>query len=62
LLRFARNDNVSEKIGIPSNLKGYGIEKKDIPALVRGSHGSSMRGNPVDLSDDQIGKLIERLI
>jgi len=59
-IEFVRN--LSEKVGVPSNLKGYGIEKKDIPALVRGSHGSSMRGNPVDLSDDQIGELIERVI
>lgn len=54
--------SLSEKIGIPVNLKGYGIEKKDLPALVRSSHGSSMRGNPVELLDDQIMELLERLI
>jgi len=49
-------------IGIPEDLKGFGIETKDIPALVKCSRGSSMSGNPVDLSDEKLAEFLERLI
>lgn len=49
-------------INLPRNLKEYGIGKQDLPALAEASRGSSMNGNPVDLSNDDIMELIKRVV
>jgi alcohol dehydrogenase class IV len=35
------------------------VRESDFPALVEGARGSSMRGNPVDLSDAQIEGILQ---
>lgn len=43
-------------------LSNYGVTSSDIPRIVSNSRGSSMKTNPVMLSDEEIGKiLISRL-
>ncbi len=40
-------------LGIP-RLRALGVSEADLPRLVAGARGSSMRGNPVELSDEQL--------
>ena len=42
---------LNERVGIPKDLKGFGIDPELLPALARDSQGSSMSGNPVQLDD-----------
>lgn len=53
---------LSRKIGIPQDLREFGITKEDIPVLVEGSRGSSMSGNPKELSDKEVADLLGKLI
>lgn len=46
-------------IGIPLSLSKAGVNKEVIPELVRGSRGSSMSGNPRQLSDDDLREVLE---
>ncbi len=42
-------------------LSDYGITGADLPSLVeRAKQTSSMRGNPVSLTDDEIGEIVRR--
>lgn len=50
------------ELKIPESLRQYLIPEEDIPLLVKGSRGNSMSGNPVELSDEQITKLIKKII
>ncbi|MBM4077920.1 MAG: iron-containing alcohol dehydrogenase, partial [Planctomycetes bacterium] len=46
---------------IPSRLRDLGVERKQIPALVSGSRGNSMSGNPRDVSDDRLAQILEQM-
>jgi len=50
-----------EKMAIPS-LTSFGINKDDIPSIVAHSRGSSMRFNPVELSDEELITILEKTI
>lgn len=50
------------ELNIPKTFQKYQILEDDIPLLVNGSRGNSMSGNPLELSDEQITGLIERMI
>jgi alcohol dehydrogenase class IV len=58
----AHIDELTHRIGIPSRLSQIGVTQDQIPALVKGSRGNSMDGNPRDVSDDELRKLLERLL
>jgi alcohol dehydrogenase class IV len=49
---------LARRIGIPANLKQFGIKPSDIKDLVIGSKGSSMSGNPVELGDEELAGLL----
>ena len=49
--------DLQRRLGIPA-LGGLGITPEDFPALVRGARGSSMRYNPVDLTDGQLTAIL----
>ena len=53
---------LAEDIGIPTNLKSFGITKEDIPSLAKNSRGSSMSGNPVELSNEELEGFLMNLI
>jgi alcohol dehydrogenase class IV len=59
---IARIDNVTRRIGIPSRLSQIGVAREQIPALVKGSRGNSLDGNPRDVSDEELGGLLERMM
>jgi alcohol dehydrogenase class IV len=54
--------SISCKMNIPSDLKGFSISPQDLPMLAESSRGSSMSGNPVDMTDEDSINLLEKLI
>ena len=48
----------SARLGVPP-LSVFGITASDIPAIVADSRGSSMKTNPVTLTDDEIASILE---
>ncbi len=47
----------TERLGIP-RLREYGISRSDFPRIVGGARGSSMKTNPIDLSDDELTSIL----
>lgn len=54
-------EELTASIGIPRRLRDLGVEREQIPALVASSRGNSMSGNPVQLSDDELSELLEKI-
>jgi alcohol dehydrogenase class IV len=61
-LFIARIDGLARRIGIPSRLSQIGVVPDQIPALVKGSRGNSMDGNPREVSDDELVRLLEEML
>jgi len=53
---------LNRRIGIPDKLQPGVLSIEMLPLLVRESRGSSMQGNPVDLTDEKIQHIIQELI
>ena len=53
---------LSNEIGIPSGLSEFGIGKEHLARLARESHGSSLNGNPVEASDEDLVKILHRAL
>lgn len=53
---------LAQRVGIPSRLSQVGVSADQIPAIVRDSRGSSMSGNPRDLSDDELTRILEEIL
>jgi alcohol dehydrogenase class IV len=56
-----RIDALCQEVGIPRRLRDIGVSREQIPALVVGSRGSSMSGNPRDVSDAELAAILEGL-
>lgn len=41
-----------------AGLSAFGVTERDIPAIVAGSRGSSMRTNPIELADEELAGVI----
>lgn len=52
---------LAAEIGIPSRLRDLGVRREQIPALVTGSHGNSLAGNPHDINDEELTELLEKI-
>ena len=60
---FARDIAVlAQRVGIPARLSQVGVRADQLPAIVRDSRGSSMSGNPRDLSDDELTRILEEIL
>jgi alcohol dehydrogenase class IV len=59
---IARIDGLTERIGIPSRLSEIGVRPEQIPAIVKGSRGNSMDGNPRDVSDTELSSLLSGML
>jgi alcohol dehydrogenase class IV len=59
-IRFVRE--LLSSLDISSNLRNYGIEPDMVQLLVTASFGSSMSGNPKDLSTDDLTTLLQKLL
>ena len=55
-------ENLGKAIGIPEKLRDLGVRREQIPALVAGSHGNSMAGNPREVSDSELAALLESML
>lgn len=49
----------STRMGLPT-LDAYGVQEADFNRIVANSRGSSMKTNPVELTDDEIGAILTR--
>jgi len=47
------------RVGVPERLSDVGVTREQLPAIARDSFGSSMKGNPVELSEQQVLELLE---
>lgn len=55
-------DRLSQTLKIPRGLSELGVRREQLPALVQGSHGNSLNGNPRGLSDDELYHLLEQML
>jgi alcohol dehydrogenase len=53
----AELERLTEHLAIPG-LSAFGITESDIPAIVADSRGSSMKTNPIVLTDDEIAEIL----
>ena len=61
--RFTQHiEGIVRQIGIPPRLSALGVERSAIPAIVKGSRGSSMDGNPREISDEELTRLLEAML
>lgn len=49
-------------VGVPRRLGEIGVRREQIPNLVAGSRGASMSGNPRDVSDQELARLLEEML
>ena len=59
---IAHIEELACRIGVPSRLSRIGVLPDQIPALVQGSRGNSMDGNPRDVSDEELRRLLEEML
>ncbi|HKD36744.1 MAG TPA: iron-containing alcohol dehydrogenase, partial [Pirellulales bacterium] len=57
-----RIEQICRRIGIPRRLGEIGGRAEQIPELVQQSRGNSMNGNPRDVSDDELTKILTDML
>ncbi|HWB11244.1 MAG TPA: iron-containing alcohol dehydrogenase [Pirellulales bacterium] len=55
-------DELAAAVGVPKRLCELGIRREQLPDLVVSSRGNSMNGNPVQLTDGELGRLLEEVL
>lgn len=55
-------DSLCDQVGVPRRLSHVGVSRAQIPAIVQSSRGSSMSGNPRDVSDEELTHILEDLL
>ncbi len=55
-------DTLNEWFGIPTRLSALGVMREQIPALVKSSRGNSMDGNPCEVTDGELHKILEQML
>jgi alcohol dehydrogenase class IV len=55
-------DRLCDAVGVPRRLSQLGVKAEQIPAIARDSRGSSMSGNPRELSDEELSQLLEQIL
>jgi alcohol dehydrogenase class IV len=56
-----RIEGLCRDVGIPARLREIGVAIDQLPALVHGSRGNSMSGNPRDVGDDELLELLQKM-
>ncbi|MGE5194024.1 MAG: iron-containing alcohol dehydrogenase [Deltaproteobacteria bacterium] len=59
---IARVEALCDDLKIPHRLSEIGVKREQIPAIVRDSRGNSMSGNPRDLSDEELTRILEEML
>ena len=54
--------SLCDRVGVPRRLSQLGVTKEQIPEIVKSSRGSSMAGNPRDLSDAELTAILEEIL
>ena len=54
--------SLCDQVGVPRRLSAVGVKPGQIARIVKSSRGSSMNGNPVELTDDELTELMENLL
>lgn len=54
--------SLCDRVGVPRRLSQIGVSADQIPAIVRDSRGSSMSGNPRELSDAELTEVLEEIL
>ena len=57
-----RIETLCRRVGVPSRLADLGIRHDQIKAIVKSSRGQSMSGNPCDVSDAALTRLLEKML
>ena len=57
-----RITELGQSLGVPRTLGALNVKGDLVPALVTGSRGNSMSGNPRDLSDAELHELLEAML
>lgn len=57
-----RIDSLCQQVGVPRRLSEVGVTAEQIPAIVASSRGSSMSGNPRQLSDEELTAELEGIL
>jgi len=61
-LLIAEVEALCNNVPVPRRLSELGVAAEQIPAIARSSRGSSMSGNPRDLSDDELTAILEEIL
>jgi alcohol dehydrogenase class IV len=55
-------ESLCRRVGVPRHLSSLGVKPEQIPLLVKSSRGNSMNGNPRDVSDAELTRILEELL
>lgn len=55
-------ERLCDRVRLPRKLAPLGIQREQIPTLVKSSRGASMSGNPRELSDAELHQILEELL
>jgi len=55
-------EKLCDHVRVPRRLSALGVTAEQIPAIVKSSRGSSMSGNPREISDDELAALLEEIL
>ncbi len=55
-------EGLCDRLRLPRRLSQVGVTREQIPAIVRDSRGSSMSGNPRELSDAELTQILEDML
>jgi len=55
-------DSLCARLNVPRTLSELGVRREQLPALVAGSHGNSLNGNPRPIDDMELHALLEALL
>lgn len=57
-----RIETLLVELDIPRRLSKIGVQREQIPAIVRDSRGNSMNGNPRALTDEELTRILEDML
>lgn len=55
-------ENLNQQTGIPTRLSELGVTSTQIPAIVRNSGGNSMNGNPREIKEEELTRILESIL
>jgi alcohol dehydrogenase class IV len=55
-------ESLLAELKVPRRLSQIGVTREQIPAIVRDSRGNSMSGNPRELSDEELTRILEEML